>query len=48
MKQFEADIIRQFINDDLNRNYNIPPKKYHTVGMTAVTFAVKILLRPDF
>lgn len=34
---FEADEIAKVIDEDLNRNYHIPPKKYHTVGMIVVT-----------
>lgn len=32
----EAELIREVIDDDLNRNYNIPPCSFHTDGMLAV------------
>ena len=34
--QFEAYIIKQFINDNLNRNYYIPGNGFHTVGQVTV------------
>lgn len=34
--KFEAEEISKVINEDLNRNYHIPNKKFHTVGVVIV------------
>ena len=34
--QFEAENITKCINEDLNRNYHIPPNSFHTIGMVSV------------
>jgi hypothetical protein len=33
---FEADLITNHINDELNRNYHIPPNKFHSFGFVSV------------
>lgn len=34
--EYEAKLIEEYIDDDLNRNYHIPSKGFHTVGLITV------------